>query len=122
MLVGKVAEVFAQTLSACVPVSALELKSEVERSLTEFRSAAASNGLLPLDIAEDLTTAFLDLLLSYEQFSKEDQRLIAASVHYFASDDDAVPDTEGVLGLDDDVEVFNYVVSQVGQPERKLDI
>lgn len=45
-----------------------------------------------------------------------------AAVRYFVSEEDARPDTEGVLGLDDDIEVFTSVAEQIGQVDRKVDI
>lgn len=121
-LAGKIAEIFKELHAASAGASAAELTREVDDSMAEFEEAAAQNGLLPLDIAQDLADAIGSLLEIYKDFSPEQQQLIAGAVRYFVSEDDAVPDTEGVLGLDDDVEVFNYVVEKLGQPQRKLDL
>lgn len=98
------------------------LRGEVSAHKMEIVEAAKSNGLLPVDIAEALEDALHGLIDAAFDFSADDQALVVAAAQYFISDDDPRPDTESVLGLDDDVAVFNHVVELLGQPERLLNV
>ena len=98
------------------------LREEIQQHLDEFRDAAKHNELLPVDIAEELAAALDRLLELAPSLSAEQRRLVVGAARYFVSDDDARPDLEGVLGLDDDVLVFNWVVGELGLGDMMLDV
>lgn len=53
-------------------------------------------------------------------FSPDQQRLVVGAARYFVSQDDEYPDTDTILGLDDDVSVFNHVIEQLGRSDLKM--
>jgi len=106
-----------------LPVEAVgSLREEVRAHLEAFRTAARRNDLLPVDLAEALAAALERLLDVYPHLSPDHRRLAVGAARYFVSDDDARPDMEGVLGLDDDVVVFNWVVRQLDRRDMVLDV
>ena len=56
------------------------------------------------------------------RYSARDQRLIVGAARYFVADDDAEPDTQSILGLDDDLAVFNHVATQIGEPDLRIEM
>jgi hypothetical protein len=103
-----------------LPVS--ELRAQIRSHHQQFRNAARSNGLLPLDIADALAGGLEGLLDLHAGLDDRGQRLVIGAARYFISDQDARPDLESVLGLDDDLVVYNWVVAQIGRPELSIDL
>lgn len=113
----------------CAPLDAVEraaLRAAVQRHLLDLRQTARTHELLPVDLAEVLA-ARIDALLG--QLDDPGRRgaldpdhvpLVVGAARNFVSDDDAIPDREGVLGLDDDVAVFNAVAVRVGRPDLRI--
>lgn len=97
------------------------LRQEVRDHLEDFRAAVARNELLPLDLAEELADKLDALLRDYPSLAEEHARLAVGAARYFVSHDDASPDTSGVLGLDDDVAVFNHAVRQMDREDLVID-
>jgi hypothetical protein len=98
------------------------LRDRVRDHLAEFHVAARFNELLPVDLAEDLAAGLERLLDAVSDMDAPRRALAAGAARYFVSDQDATPDLEGVLGLDDDVIVFNWVCRQTGRPDLVLDV
>jgi hypothetical protein len=98
------------------------LRSEVRAHLASFESKAARNGLLPVDIARELAAGLETLLATAPSLEADQRDLVVAAARYFVSEEDVRPDTEGVLGLDDDVQVFNHVARRLGRPELELEL
>lgn len=99
-----------------------ELRARIHKHNEKFRSAARSNGLLPVDIATALAQGLEQLLNRFHDFSEHQQALVAGAAKYFVSDCDAQPDLEGVLGLDDDLVVYNWVVTELGRPDLCIEL
>lgn len=99
-----------------------DLRDAVRAHLAEFHEAAEANELLPVDIAEALAAALQQLLDAAPSMTPSNRALAIGAARYFVSDQDATPDLEGVLGLDDDLIVFNWVVCQIGRPDLVLDL
>ena len=76
---------------------------------------------MPVDLAEELAAKLDALLASIASLPVSAQPLVVGAARYFASDDDAIPDTGSVLGLDDDVAIFNAMVRRIGRPELEID-
>ncbi len=67
-------------------------------------------------LANALTEATLRLLSTLNESTPEStQRLIQAAARYFVIEDDADGDLDSILGLDDDAEVVNAVLSHLGR-------
>lgn len=97
------------------------LRRTVARHVDELRQAAHHHELLPVDLAEELAAKLDALLASIASLPVSAQPLVVGAARYFASDDDAIPDTGSVLGLDDDVAIFNAMVRRIGRPELEID-
>ncbi|MFT3770142.1 MAG: SNF2-related protein [Minicystis sp.] len=91
------------------------LRRAVARHVDEVRQAAHHNELLPVDLAEQLAAGLDTLLGALPSLAAEAQPLVIGAARYFVSDDDAIPDTASVLGLDDDIAVFNAMVRRIGR-------
>lgn len=118
----KAQEVFSNMISTATPLDAPSLIAQVQSHLREFESAARENELLPLDLAELLARSLVELLRAIESFERPNQKLIVAAATYFVSDEDATPDLESVLGLDDDVLVHNWVVKTIGLEAKEIEL
>jgi uncharacterized membrane protein YkvA (DUF1232 family) len=99
----------------------LALRRAVARHVDELRQAAHHHELLPVDLAEDLARNLDTLLAALPSLPAASQPLVIGAARYFASDDDAIPDTGSVLGLDDDVAVFNAMVRRIGRADLEID-
>ncbi|MFW5877220.1 MAG: hypothetical protein ACOCXM_10830 [Myxococcota bacterium] len=104
------------------PSELTEVRAQVRDHLAEFHIAAEFNELLPADIAEALATALDHLLEGAPSMTAANRALAVGAARYFVSDEDATPDLEGVLGLDDDVTVFNWVARRIGREDLTLDL
>ena len=97
------------------------LRRSVGQHLDELRQAARRDELLPVDLAAELARKLDALLVGLPALSPEAQALVVGVARYFVSEEDAVPDRSGVLGLDDDLAVFNAAVRRIGRPELEID-
>ncbi|MEZ4376137.1 MAG: hypothetical protein R3B07_35355 [Polyangiaceae bacterium] len=102
------------------PVHLIQLKDEMLREVRDFREAAKSHEMLPVDLAQELHDNLLGLFAIMGELSVEQQRLIVGAARYFVASDDEYPDTETILGLDDDISVFNHVVEQLGRSDLRM--
>ena len=114
--------VFEQLVSDLDGVGLSLLRTQIRKHHDQFHRAARSNGLLPLDIATALAKGLERLLDQFHELGDREQALVAGAAKYFVSDCDARPDLESVLGLDDDLIVFNWVVAEIGRPELSIDL
>ena len=99
-----------------------ELKREVKAYLSKFEGALAYNEFLDIDTAKKLARVFDILLSQYEGYSEREKSLVFGAAQYFIHDLDAQPDTQSILGLDDDVQVLNFVLDEIGRPDLKVDL
>jgi len=89
------------------PVPAL--KRQVDRHLADLQQAHGSNEFLDLATARGLARESHRLLALSPTATQADQRLIQAAVLYFVLDNDALPDTRRLMGLEDDAKVLQAV-------------
>ncbi len=113
---------FSALCTTITPDETPELQAQVLAHVTHIRDQLRTNEFLDIDLAERLADKLVQLLQGLAAYSQEDQRLIVGAARYFVSDDDAEPDTQSILGLDDDLAVFNYVVTQLGQPDLRIEV
>ncbi|MCI5066029.1 hypothetical protein MRY87_09920 [bacterium] len=97
-----------------------EFFPELDRCVEHFRALAEGAPLLNLNTVERLADVCRELLRLYPECSPKERRLIVGAVRYFASTDDAVSETAFASGLDDDVQVVNHVVEELGRDELLL--
>lgn len=98
------------------------LRQALRDHLDEIRAAAQSNELLPLDIAQEVAEKCDALLREHAALPPEHGALVVAAARYFISSDDARPDLQGVLGLDDDAAVFNHAARRIGREDLVIDV
>lgn len=112
--------VFKAFCDAVSPAERGALRAAVQRHLLELRQAARRDELLPVDLAEDLAARLDVLLAELDSLPPDSQPLVVGAARYFVSDEDAIPDREGVLGLDDDVAIFNAVARRIGRADLQI--
>lgn len=115
-------DLFETLADSFQPSHLVTLARDVETHLEEIRAAAKQNELLPLDLAEELAGKLQKLLADLAELPTDDQRLVIGAARYFISTDDVHPDTETVLGLDDDAFIFNHVVQRIGRSDLLIDL
>ena len=95
-----------------LPALAADVRDHAERIA---RSAAEPNGRL----AASLAAALVSLLEIYLTLEPRHRGLVVGTARYFVQQLDERNDLDPG-GLDDDIEVFNWVVRQIGRPELML--
>ena len=122
------ADVDSQTLhrftALCADISADEnetLQTRVREHVEYIRGHLRSNEFLDVALAQRIADRLITLLQSSTSYSSQGQRLLVGAAHYFIADEDAESDTRSILGLEDDLAVFNYVAAQLGVPMLKAD-
>jgi len=93
------------------------LRGDVRAHLVALAKAQQKSELIALDLAEQLCTRLEALLDQAPSFDSPSRAMVVGAARYFVSDDDARPDAGSCTGLDDDVAVFNHVVSQLGRSD-----
>jgi len=99
-----------------------ELRCKIQTHLSKFEDALAYNEFLDIDTAKKIARVFDILLSQFEGFSESKKTLIFGATQYFVDDLDAQPDTQSILGLDDDVAVLNFVLDEIGRPDLKVNL
>jgi hypothetical protein len=110
--------------SLCGPArdqGAAQLRAAVRAHAEEIRAAADADELLPVDLAESLAARLDDLLAAVGQLPVDHVHLVVGAARYFVSTEDDIGYTSGVLGLDDDVAVFNAVMRRIGREDLEID-
>lgn len=62
------------------------------------------------------------LLDRYPQFREREQALIVGAARYFILQRDSLPDDTPFLGLEDDVQVINYVLAELGLSNQAVEL
>ena len=97
-----------------------KLQSDVGNHLDKFRTAQIENRELDMELALELAGKLGELLTRYNDFTPQEQGLIVAAARYFIAEEDAMPDTDSGLGLDDDIAIFNAVVNELALGEMVI--
>ena len=100
----------------------VNLKEEVKTHLLKMEHALSRNEFLDINTARKIARILAVLLKDYDQFPTELKALVVGATIYFIQDQDIEPDTSSILGLDDDVQVINYVLDKIGRSELKVSI
>lgn len=113
--------IFERLSGSATPEEIAALRRSVGQHLDELRQAARQHELLPVDLAADLARKLDALLGGLHALAPEAQALVVGAARYFVSEEDAIPDQSGVLGLDDDLAVFNAAVRRIGRADLEID-
>jgi hypothetical protein len=92
-----------------------KLRVAVRSHFEELVRVQARDELVAVDLGELLCVRLEGLLVAAHQFDVDTRSAIVGAARYFVSSDDAVPDEHSCTGLDDDVDVFNHVVREIGR-------
>ncbi len=91
------------------------LRRQVQQYRDRIEEKAKEREFLDLPTATAITDVLLRLLDSADETTPDDDRqLIQAAVSYFITEHDAEGDFESITGFDDDAEVVNAVLRQLG--------
>lgn len=113
--------IFERLSGSATPEEIAALRRSVGQHVDELRQAARRHELLPVDLAVDMARKLDGLLLGFPSLSAEAQAVVVGAARYFVSEEDAIPDQSGVLGLDDDLAVFNAAVRRIGRADLEID-
>ncbi|WP_437290973.1 hypothetical protein [Sorangium sp. So ce406] len=113
-------KVFEGLCGTVSPEELATLRDAVRQHLGELLQASRRNELLPIDLAEELARRLDDLLEQLGSLAAEARPLVVGAARYFVTRDDVLPDQEGLLGLDDDVAVFNVVARRIGRADLEI--
>ena len=113
-------EVFEGLCGAVSREAVAQVRAAVKQHLRELDQASRQNEFLATDLAEELAQKLDELLAGLDALPEDARSLVVGAARYFVSDQDAVPDQSGPLGLDDDVAVFNAVVRRIGRADLKI--
>ena len=100
----------------------LQLMGEVYEHAQKAQQALKTNEFLDVKTAWRIAKVLNQLLTQYDSFPETQQKLIVGAARYFVHEQDLEPDTASILGFDDDVQVVNYVLDCIGQPELKVEL
>ncbi len=109
--------IFEDLKKQATPSRLLTLTYDIDQHVERLRKLARQNEMFPLDIAELLASNLRALLGQLGSFPEEHHAAILGAALYFVFDEDELPDTEGILGLDDDAAVFNHVATLIGRAD-----
>lgn len=83
------------------------------------RAAAADNPQIDLARAEQVARACLALLDDWPRTVPDHRAWVQAACLYFVRAEDDEYDFDSVIGFDDDAEVLEYVLDEIGRPDLK---
>jgi hypothetical protein len=100
---------------------------ELFAEVRSYQQAIAKRGWRDDDVdpklANALAEASLRLLGTLGEHSPESRRrAVQAAVRYFVIEDDADRDLDSILGLDDDAEVLNAVLTHLGHHDWLVEV
>ena len=97
----------------------MEIK-DIKEHVNRLEAALSYNEFLDIGAARKIAGVLDNLFSNYEDFPSEHRSLIVGAARYFIQDLDVDPDSTSVLGLDDDVQVLNYVLDQIGRSDLRV--
>jgi len=118
----KLSKALREHSSGYIVCDLAELKSNVQAHLIKLESALAYNEFLDVKTARKVAKVFEILLSNYAGYSQREKSLVFGATQYFVHDLDEQPDTQSILGLDDDVQVLNYILDEIGRSDLKVDL
>lgn len=101
------------------PADLSQLRTELNTWRQSVNAASLRQDFLDVELAEKLVSCADALLedLAAGAFDGEHRALVQAGLRYLVDDDDADPDLESPLGLEDDAAVLSHVAREVGRPD-----
>jgi uncharacterized membrane protein YkvA (DUF1232 family) len=95
-----------------------QLQAEIGGHLDKVRSALSHNEFLDLGLAKRIASTLNIVLSAYRELSSDHARaLVIGAARFFLDADDVWPDLESPVGFDDDAEVLNAVLKDIGRED-----
>lgn len=117
-----VAPTFKKLCESLSDEAAASLKEEVAKALQGLEQQRAENQFLDFGKAEALAEVCNMLLDHYSEFSAAEKALVIGAVRYFAISEDPLPEEHFATGFDDDIQVMNHVLEQLGIDGKFIDL
>ena len=99
-----------------------KLVKDVENHVVQVREALTTYEFLDVALAEKVATILVELIKKIETYPKNKQKLIVGAARYFIKSHDAQSDLKSLLGFDDDVAVLNYVLVELDQHDKRIQL
>ena len=109
---------FKSVCEAMPPEFIADYHKEVDDVLAKCREIAETNSTLNLPLAEEIAERAHLLLDHYEKFDEKQRALVVGAIRYFSIVDDALPADVFASGMNDDANVMNHVLEEVGLVEH----
>jgi uncharacterized membrane protein YkvA (DUF1232 family) len=104
------------------PHTVPQLKEELENFYSSVLAEADNRPLVNTELIRDLYDRACLLLERYPHISEKHRSLVVGALRYFVSDDDSFSDLEFASGFNDDAEVMNHVLEELGLEQEVIDI
>jgi uncharacterized membrane protein YkvA (DUF1232 family) len=98
------------------------LVNDVEQHVAQAREALAVNEFLDVAMADKVASLLVGLINKIGKYPQEKQKLIVGAARYFIRNHDAQDDMRSLLGFDDDVAVLNYVLTELGHADMRIQL
>lgn len=98
------------------------LREKVNEELEDAQKRVDNGGIHDLKMANEIANRCFYLLDNYNNFLSNQQKLIVGAVCYFAISDDPISEEIFASGYDDDAQVINYVLEELGIDDMYIDL
>ena len=98
-----------------------QLRAILAERMTEMRENALSNNKINLGLAEKINERCNLLLQDYPDKSRHQQALIVGAVSYFVAENDSFSDEAFATGFNDDAQVVNHVLEEIGIEDQFIE-
>ena len=118
-------EAVATYQALCAPLSSEQmaaLRPTLETAWSELQEIAQTNDTMNLRMAQGVYLRCVFLLDNLSNLSLKHQRLAIGAIRYFIAENDGAADTEFATGFNDDAQVVNYVLEELGFEDQYIDI
>lgn len=100
----------------------IELSSQITTHLQKVKEALQHNEFIDLSLATQIATVLIQLLKEISKYPNTKRGLITGAVRYFTRGQDVQADFTSILGFDDDAAVLNYVLTEIGRSDLKVEL
>lgn len=121
MLDQNIEEIFLPLCQDLPDTKIRTLCKHVSDHLEHVHTALGANEFIDISVAEQIAERLTILLSEITSFPENKRRLVVGAARYFILDRDAQDDLSSILGFDDDLIVLNYVLTELGRQDLKVD-
>ena len=110
----EIAESFLKHAEVLSINDAANLLLEINAHLERIEEELVDNAVIDLEAAVKASEACKGLLENYPGLPEPTRAAVVGAVRYFLDADDAEDDLSSFFGLEDDVQVINFVIEKAG--------